>query len=87
MVLYTKTHYRCVVNWRWCGARTYAPQDQKVWRTPHLLRFCNREHKDASVFNGRNHREQARDAGSLDLFSRFTLNVWFLKGLKGIRGD
>ena len=32
-------------------------------------------------------REQERDAGSLDLFSRLTLNVWFLKGLKGIRGD
>ena len=30
--------------------------------------------------------QQARDAGSLDL-SCLTLNVWFLKGLKGIRGD
>ena len=30
--------------------------------------------------------EQARDAGSLAL-SRITLNVWFLKGLRGISGD
>ena len=30
--------------------------------------------------------KQARDAGSLDL-SCLTLNVWFFKGLKGIRGD
>ena len=31
--------------------------------------------------------EQVRDAGSLDLSSRLNLNVWILKGLKGIRGD
>ena len=30
--------------------------------------------------------KQAHDAGSLDL-SRITLNVWFLKGLRGISGD
>ena len=32
------------------------------------------------------HREKARDAGSLNL-SRLTLNFWFLKGIRGIRGD
>ena len=31
--------------------------------------------------------EQARYAGSLDQSSGLNLNVWLLKGLKGIRGD